>query len=277
MVKRHSRQRTRAVTCSTRRPAIAAGSRSAAALTLLIRGTTGGTSAIPASAARTASAAGASSRQWNGALTASSMARPPLALARPTARSTAALAPLSTTWPGALSLATSQTPSALASAASASTASSSSPRIAAMAPSPTGTAVCIAWPRRRKSRAASSIPRLSAAASAEYSPSEWPATQSQKSASRRPLRASRVRSAASEVAISAGWAFSVSRSRSSGPSKINRLSARPRASSTCSNTWRAADSASNSARPMPTAWEPCPGKMQAVVMGGPIARGAGSS
>ena len=97
MVSRHSRQRTRAVTCSTSRPAIVAGSRSAAALTLLISGTAGGRSVISASAARTASAAGASSRQWNGALTASSIARPPLALARPTARSTAARAPLSTT------------------------------------------------------------------------------------------------------------------------------------------------------------------------------------
>ena len=80
-----------------------------------------------------------------------------------------------------------------------------------MAPSPTGAAVCIAWPRSRSSRAASSIPRLPAAASAEYSPSEWPATQSQSATSCRPLRASSVRSAASEVAISAGWAFSVSR------------------------------------------------------------------
>ena len=45
-----------------------------------------------------------------------------------------------------------------------------------MAPTPTGTASCIARPRIRRSRAASVTLRLPAAASAEYSPSEWPAT-----------------------------------------------------------------------------------------------------
>jgi hypothetical protein len=42
-----------------------------------------------------------------------------------------------------------------------------------------------------------------------------------------------------EVAISAGWAFSVSRSASSGPSQIVALSGAPSASSTSSNTARA--------------------------------------
>src|SRR5579875_650511 len=58
-----------------------------------------------------------------------------------------------TTCPGALSLATTQTSSppvslVAASAASARAASTSSPISAAIAPSPTGTACCIAWPRR---------------------------------------------------------------------------------------------------------------------------------
>ena len=48
--------------------------------------------------------------------------------------------------------------------------------IAAIAPSPTGTAACMALPRMRSSRAVSASENVPAAASAEYSPSEWPAT-----------------------------------------------------------------------------------------------------
>ena len=46
-----------------------------------------------------------------------------------------------------------------------------------MAPSPTGTARCMARPRRFSRRAASARLSAPAAASAEYSPSEWPATK----------------------------------------------------------------------------------------------------
>ena len=61
------------------------------------------------------SAAGSISAQWNGAETASSIARLRRAPWRSAmARSTAALWPDTTTWPGALSLATSQTSSAVA-------------------------------------------------------------------------------------------------------------------------------------------------------------------
>ncbi len=125
------------------------------------------------------SAAGSISAQWKGAETESIMARrAPLPLAISIARSTADLCPETTTWPGALSLATSQTSSAAAaSAATASAAARSSPRSAAIAPTPSGTAFCMASPRMRRSRAASPIERLPAAASAEYSPSEWPATK----------------------------------------------------------------------------------------------------
>ena len=41
-----------------------------------------------------------------------------------------------------------------------------------MAPTPTGTAFCIASPRVRNSRAVSAMVKAPAAASAEYSPSE---------------------------------------------------------------------------------------------------------
>ena len=45
-----------------------------------------------------------------------------------------------------------------------------------MAPAPTGTAFCMARPRIRNSRALSAMLSDPAAASAEYSPSECPAT-----------------------------------------------------------------------------------------------------
>jgi hypothetical protein len=50
------------------------------------------------------------------------------------------------------------------------------PSKAAIAPSPTGTAFCMALPRMRRRRALSLMVSAPAAASAEYSPSEWPAT-----------------------------------------------------------------------------------------------------
>ena len=68
------------------------------------------------------------------------------------------------------------------------------PSSAAMAPSPTGTAFCMAWPRRRSSRAASASVNAPAAASAEYSPSEWPATNWPSLARSTPASASSTRS-----------------------------------------------------------------------------------
>ena len=65
--------------------------------------------------------------------------------------------------------------------------------------------------------------------------------------------ASSARISAIEVAISAGCAFCVSASRSSGPSRISALSFSPSASSTSSNTARAAGYAAAAERPMPTA------------------------
>ena len=73
--------------------------------------------------------------------------------ARPPVRR-AALRQISATWPGR------------------------SPRIAAMAPSPAGTASCMYFPRRRTRRTASANASAPAATSAEYSPKLWPATKS---------------------------------------------------------------------------------------------------
>ncbi len=68
---------------------------------------------------------------------------------------------------------------------------------------------------------------------------------------------------------SAGWAFSVSVSSASGPSHMSCERFWPSASSTSANTARAAGTASASALPMPTAWLPCPGNVNAIAISAP--------
>ncbi len=138
-----------------------------------------------------------------------------------------------------------------------------------MAPAPTGTAFCMAKPRVRSRRAASEIERLPAEASAEYSPSECPATKAASRRTEKPASLSSTRKAAMETAISAGWAFSVSCSVSAGPSHMIAVSFSESAASTSSNTARAGGKASARALPMPMACEPCPGKVNAAVIGAP--------
>ena len=150
-----------------------------------------------------------------------------------------------------------------ASAQIASACAISAPSSAAMAPSPAGTARCMVWPRSFSSRAASGIEKAPAAASAEYSPSEWPATTTAFWRSVKPPSFSSTRSTASEWAISAGWVFSVRIRSSPGPSNMSLESFWFRVSSTSSNTSRAAEKAAARSRPMPTAWLPWPGKMKA--------------
>ena len=65
-----------------------------------------------------------------------------------------------------------------------------------MAPTPTGTAFCMARPRVRNSRAASEMLRLPAAASAEYSPSECPATKAASRPTENPASVSSTRKVA---------------------------------------------------------------------------------
>ena len=96
----------------------------------------------------------------------------------------------------------------------------------------------MAWPRSRSSRAVSASVSAPAAASAEYSPSEWPATKARPLDRRRRTRVSSARTTARLTAISAGWAFSVRVSVSIGPSRISLESFSPSASSTSSNTSR---------------------------------------
>ena len=71
---------------------------------------------------------------------------------------------------------------------------------------------------------------------------------------------------ASDTAMSAGCAFSVSVSCSAGPSHMTAVSFSPSAASTSSKTSRAGAKASAKAFPMPTVWLPWPGKMNAFDM-----------
>ena len=156
------------------------------------------------------SAAGCISEEWNGAETGSGSARfTPFALAISMARSIAPLWPESTTCPPPLSFATSQTSFWAASRAISAASSHSAPISAHIAPRPTGTAACMASPRMRSSFAVSEIVSEPAAASAEYSPSECPATKSAALPRSRPFSASSVRITARDTAISAGWALAV--------------------------------------------------------------------
>ena len=77
-------------------------------------------------------------------------------------------------------------------------------------------------------------------------------------------RDSSSRAAAMLTVRMAGCVFSVSTSRSSGPSKQRPLSDSPSAASASSNTARHSGNDSASARPMPTFCEPCPGKTNAI-------------
>ena len=189
-----------------------------------------------------ASAAGCISGQWNGADTGSGTARlAPMSLAMAIARSIAPLWPDSTTWQGSLSLATVQTSPSAAAAAIFWASSRSAPSSAAIAPTPTGTAACIACPRSFSSlavvgkveRAGRAQRRIFAKAVAGDEMRGLVEVDTP------PSRVS-ARNTASAWAMIAGWAFSVSLRSSSGPSRISLKRFWPSASSTSPNTSRAA-------------------------------------
>ena len=219
--------------------------------------------ALP-SASSITRAAGAIMAQWKGAETGRIMARlMPAALAASTARSTAGLAPETTTWPPPLSLATSSTSPCAAWAQMPAACSASAPSSAAMAPSPGGTAACMESPRSRNRRAAVGRSKLPAAVSALYSPSEWPATSATWRDMSKPPSFASTRQMATETAISAGCALAVRVSSSAGPSNMRRESFWLSASSTSWKVSRAMGKASARSRPMPGAWLPWPGKTKA--------------
>ena len=81
-----------------------------------------------------------------------------------------------------------------------------------------------------------------------------------------PRAAQRSRSAARyaiDVASRAGWAFSVRSRTSAGPSNASWAIRSPRAASAAVKTAEAARDVVASALPMPTDWEPWPGKTKA--------------
>ena len=145
-------------------------------------------------------------------------------------------------------LAGSQTSPWAASWQTAETFSRFMPRIAAIAPTPTGTASCMYLPRLRTVRTASAKLIVPAETCAEYSPRLCPATK----LGFKPF-SFRTRQAATEVVRIAGCVISVRRSCSSGPSKHNRESLIPSASSASSNVCRVTGYFSASSLPMPTA------------------------
>ena len=126
------------------------------------------------------------------------------------------------------------------------------------APTPTGTAFCIARPRKRRRRAASATVNDRAAAKADYSPSEWPATKAASRARSTPASVSSARNAASDTAMSAGCAFSVSVSVSAGPFQIVSLSFSPSAR----RHPRTPAAPAQRPRPSPCPYRPpdCPGR-----------------
>ncbi len=91
------------------------------------------------------------------------------------------------------------------------------------------------FPRRWTRRTASANFSAPAATSAQYSPSEWPAT----AAGASPVSARSTRSAAMLDVRIAGWAFAVSVSSASGPSKQSFDSENPSAASASAKTARA--------------------------------------
>ena len=129
-----------------------------------------------------------------------------------------------------------------------------------MAPSPAGTAFCMAAPRAFTARNPSAKESVPAMTCALHSPREWPAA----SAGSTPCAAS-TRAAATLTAIMAGCVFSVRRKSSSGPSKHSFDSGKPRAASASAKVSAATGNRSARSRPMPTACEPCPGKRKAIL------------
>src|SRR3974390_61534 len=146
------------------------------------------------------------SAQWKGALTGRIKARlAPRFLANTVARSTAALLPEITVWSGELRFAAWQTSPCADSAHTFSTSSAAMATIAAIAPTPTGTASCIYLPRLRTVRTASANDGVPAATLAEYSPRLCPTTYDGVI----PCDWS-TRHAATDAVRIAGWVISVS-------------------------------------------------------------------
>ncbi|MDT4844748.1 hypothetical protein FQZ97_787170 [compost metagenome] len=261
----HSTQRTGPKAWRYSASRMRSASVSTATSMLLTKGIRGAAKAVAASCSFSLSAAGFMRLEWNGAETGSDSARlAPCALRTSQAFSTAALLPAITVWAGSLKFTASTTSRlappnvACASAQPAITFAASMPRMAAIAPAPTGTASCIAAARKRTSGVACARLKTPEATSAEYSPSECPAT----TAGAAPPSAHQTRQAATPATSITGWVLVVKPSASLGPSWIRCCRSWPKASDASCKVSRTAGW-SPQASSMPTDWEPWPGKRNA--------------
>ncbi len=144
----------------------------------------------------------------------------------------------------------------------------------AIAPSPTGTARCMAWPRSFSSRAASaSAKRPGRGQGASIRPASGRRQRTAPSTRRTPNSCSSARITARLTAISAGWAFSVRVSVLGRPlaHQPGQLLAQ-RVVHLLEHLARAAAKASARSPPMPTAWLPWPGKRKARGIRNPAER-----
>src|SRR5260370_10779863 len=165
-----------------------------------------------------------------------------------------------TVWSGEFRFAAEHTSLSAARLQTSATTACDKPMIAAIAPTPEGTASCMYVPRRRTSCTASASVSAPAATSAEYSPRLCPATKS----GVRPFSAS-ARKTATEQAKIAGCVLAVSLRSSSVPSKHIREREKPSALSASLKTALAAGYRSARSLPMPGYCEACPGNTNATL------------
>src|SRR6266571_1602719 len=201
------------------------------------------------------------SAEWKGADTARMTARfAPACEASSTARFTAPACPEITVWSGEFRFAAAQISLAAARLHTSATTAGDKPIIAAIAPTPAGTASCMYVPRFRTSCTASANFSAPAATSAEYSPRLCPATKSGVS----PFSSSTRYTATEQVKI-AGCVFAVSLRSSSVPSKHNFEIEKPSALSASSKTAFAAGYFPARSLPIPEYCEACPGNTNATL------------
>src|SRR5712692_7536845 len=165
-----------------------------------------------------------------------------------------------TVWSGEFRFAAEHTSLSAARLQTSATTACDKPMIAAIAPTPEGTASCMYVPRLRTSCTASANFSPPAATSAEYSPRLCPATKS----GVKPFSASTRNTATEQVKI-AGCVLAVSLRSSSVPSKHILEIEKPRASSASLKTAFAAGYFPASSLPIPGYCEACPGNTNATL------------
>ena len=216
-----------------------AGSLSLLTSMLLITGMNGASIGVVASRSRSRSAAGFIRLEWNGAETGSGSARlAPAALSSSQALSTPALRAGDD---GLLRIVEvrrlddRRRCSRGACAQPSMTACASRPRIAAIAPVPTGTASCIAWARKRTSGSASAKLQRAGGDERRVLAERMAGDDVGRRAASRPARRDSTATPATSIT---GWVLVVRSSCSFGPSWISRPTSTPSAAEASSSVWR---------------------------------------